>query len=92
LHDTGPTLYYLRTLTAEPQLSFGCSFEILTAVLLFNVFVEISSYFVMTCPSVYSLTIKAFTADWAVASKGVPAHDVIANNLDFWHTHQLAIT
>jgi hypothetical protein len=61
-------------------------------VLLFNVFGEISSYFVMTCPTVYSLAIKAFTADWTVASKGVPAHNVIANNLDFWHTHKLATT
>jgi hypothetical protein len=59
-------------------------------MLLFNVFREISGYFVMTCPPVYSLTIKAFTADWTVASKGVPTHNVIASNLDFWHTHQLA--
>jgi hypothetical protein len=77
---------------AEHPLPFGCSLEILTAVLLFNVFGEISSYFVMTCPPIYCLAIKAFTADWTVASKSVPAHNVIANNLDFWHTHQLATT
>jgi hypothetical protein len=71
-------------------LPFGCSLEILTAVLLFNVFGEISSYFVMTCPPVYSVAIKAFTAHWTVAAKGVPAHNVIANKLDFWHTDQLA--
>lgn len=89
------TMLGQQSSTSEPELlnnslPFGCSLEILTAVLLFNVFGEISGYFVMTCPSVYSLAIKAFTAHWTVAAKGVPAHDVIANNLDFWHTHQLA--
>jgi hypothetical protein len=64
--------------------------EILTAVLLFNMSGEISSYFVMTSPPVYSLAIEAFTANWTVASKGVPAHNVIATKLDFWHTDQLA--
>ena len=83
---------YDRLKRAADALPFGRSLEILTAVLLFNVSGEISSYFVMTCPPVYSLAIKAFTADWTVPSKGVPADDVIANNLDFWHTHQLATT
>jgi len=82
--------------TSEPQLlnnslPFGCSLETLTAVLLFNVVGEISSYSVMTCPPAYPHTIKAFTADWTVASKGVPAHDGIANNLDSC-TPQLATT
>ena len=91
-HDVGQ-----QSGTSEPQLlnnslPFGCSLEIFTAVLLFNVVGEISSYFVMTCPPVYPSTIKAFTADWTVASKGVPAHDVVANNLDYWHTPQLATT
>jgi len=84
-----------RVARPNPQnnsLPFGFSVEILTAVLLFNVVGEISSYFVMTCPPVYPSTIKAFTADWTVASKGVPAHDVVANNLDYWHTPQLATT
>ena len=48
---------------AEQQLPFGCSLEILTAVLLFKVFGEISSYFLMARRPVYSLAIKAFTAD-----------------------------
>lgn len=59
-------------------------------------FGEISSYFVMTCPPVYSLAIKAFTADWTVASKGVPTHNVIAGRgrisdrtLGKYHRNQL---
>jgi len=88
----GQTEWHVRTQLLNNSLPFGCSLEILTAVLLFNVVGEISSYFAMTCPPVYPRAIKAFTADWTVASKGVPAHDVVANNLGCWHTPQLATT
>src|SRR5579863_9588780 len=85
-----------RVARPNPQnnsLPFGFSVEILTAVLLFNVVGEISSYFVMTCPPVYPSTIKAFTADWTVASKAY-ARTTSSRTIPVycWHTPQLART
>src|SRR5579864_5777311 len=84
--------------TSQPQLlnnnlPSGCFLEILTAVLLFNVVGEISSYFVMTCPPVYPRAIKAFTADWTVASKAY-ARTTSSRTIPVycWHTPQLART